>query len=59
MKCTHTPEGGMRLELDPQEATVFRHLVERASFIDTLPEDQSAIFRMAEEILAELGKSCS
>ncbi len=57
MKCTHTPEVGMRLELDPREATVFRHLVERASFLDTPPEEQAAIFRMAEHILAELGKS--
>ena len=57
MKCTHTPEGDMRLELDPREATVFRHLVERASFLDTPPEEQTAIFGMAEQILEELGKS--
>ncbi len=57
MKCSQNPEGGMRLELEPQEVAVFRHLVERASFIDTLPADQTAIFQMAEQILAELGRS--
>ncbi len=59
MKCTRTPDGGLRLELDPREAIVFGHLVERASFLDTPQEELNAIFQMAEQILAALGKSCS
>ena len=59
MKCTRTPDGGLRLELDPRETIVFGYLVERASFLDTPPEELNAIFQMAEQILAALGKSCS
>ena len=35
---------------------MFRHLVERASFLDTPPDQQDAIARMAERILKELGE---
>ncbi len=59
MKCTRTPDGGLRLELDPREAIVFGYLVERASFLDTPPEEQNAILQMAEQILTELEKTCS
>ncbi len=54
MKCGRTPEGGLELALDPREAVVFRHLVERASFLDTPPEQQDAIAGMAERILKKL-----
>ena len=56
MKCGRTPEGGLDLALDPREAVVFRHLVERASFLDTPPDQQDAIARMAGRILKELGE---
>ena len=59
MKCTRTPDGGLRLKMDPREAIVFGYLVERASFLDTPPEELNAIFQMTEQIQAALGKSCS
>jgi hypothetical protein len=46
--------GGITLEFTRPEASTLRLLAQRASFMDTPPEDQDRIFRMAEEILAAL-----
>jgi hypothetical protein len=56
MKHERTPGGGLKLELDPREATLMRYLAERASFVDTPPEEQDAIYDLAERILAALGQ---
>ncbi len=55
MKHARTPDGGLKLELDAREAMLLRHLVERATFIDTPPEKQDAILRLGEQILSALG----
>ncbi len=55
MKHERTPEGGLKLELDDRETVLLRHLVERATFIDTPPEKQDAILRLGEQILTALG----
>ncbi len=60
----------MQIELDPQqpdraltvvfestEVPVFRAALQRASFVDTRPEMQSAVFDLLEELLAELPES--
>jgi hypothetical protein len=51
MKCKPTADGGLRLEIEASETAVFRYLVERASFLDTPPDQQEAILRMVERIL--------
>lgn len=57
MKHKTTSEGGLQLELEAAEVNIFRHLVERASFIDTPPLEQAAILRLADQILAVLSQS--
>ena len=54
MRLERTPEDGLKLELNRQEAELFQHMVERATFIDTPPEHQVEILRLAEKILAAL-----
>ena len=56
MKHEMTPEGHLRLELDAREMRLLKYLAERATFVDTPPEEQSAILRLAEQILAALGE---
>jgi len=56
MKQERTPEGGLKLELNARETRLLRYLAERASFVDTPPEEQSAILRLAEQILSALGE---
>ena len=56
MKHAMTSDGHLRLELDPRETKLLRYLAERATFVDTPPEEQSAILRLAEQILAVLGQ---
>jgi hypothetical protein len=56
MKHDRTPDGGLKLELDAREAVLLRYLAERASFVDTPPEEQEAIYGLAERILAALGQ---
>jgi hypothetical protein len=56
MKHERTTAGGIRLELDAQEATLLRYLAERATFVDTPPEEQIHILRLAEQILLALGQ---
>ena len=48
------PEGGLVFEFSREERRTLRLLAQRASFIDTPPEEQDRIFRLAEEILAAL-----
>lgn len=55
MHCERDPAGGLTLRLDAREVTVFRHLVERASFLDTPPEVQDDILRLADELLKGMG----
>ena len=55
MNHHRTPDGGLKLELNAREAALLRYLAERASFVDTPPEEQENILRLAEEILAALG----
>lgn len=59
MKHQTTSGGGLQLEFDSKEVSIFRHLVERAAFIDTPPQEQEAILRLADQILAALGQSGS
>ncbi|HEV8375600.1 MAG TPA: hypothetical protein VGR38_05120 [Candidatus Polarisedimenticolia bacterium] len=56
MKHERTAQGGLRMELDAREATLLRYLAERATFIDTPPEEQAHILRLAEQILQALGQ---
>jgi len=56
MKHERTPEGGLKLEFNAREAQLLKYLAERASFVDTPPEEQSAILRLAEQILLALGE---
>jgi len=53
---TRTAEGGLKLELNPREAKLLRYLTERATFVDTPPEEQGDILRLAEQILFALGQ---
>jgi hypothetical protein len=55
MKHERTPQGGVKLELDAREAALLRYLAERATFVDTPPEEQDAIYELGERILAALG----
>ena len=57
MKHEITPDGALKLELDPREKRILKYLAERAMFVDTPPEAQDAILRMAEQILAALGEN--
>jgi len=59
MKHERTPQGGLKLELDAREARLMRYLAERATFVDTPPEEQEAILQLAEQILAALGQKPS
>jgi hypothetical protein len=59
MKHEKTTGGGLKLELDAQEARLLRYLAERATFVDTPPEEQEAILQLAEQILAALGQKPS
>ena len=56
MKHEMTRDGHLKLELNPRETLLLRYLAERATFVDTPPEEQSAILRLAEEILSALGQ---
>ena len=56
MKHERNPEGEFRLELNAREAQLLKYLAERATFVDTPPEEQSAILRLAEQILVALGE---
>lgn len=42
----------MTLSLTPREVRLLRFVAEKASFIDTPPEEAEAILRLAEELLA-------
>jgi hypothetical protein len=55
MKHERTSEGGLRLELNAREAKVLKYLAERATFVDTPPEEQANILKLAEQILSALG----
>ena len=44
----------LRLELTRAELPIFRAALERASFIDTRPELQSAVFDLIEKLLAQI-----
>jgi len=56
MRMTLDPnrEPALRLELTRAELPLFRAVLERASFIDTRPELQAAVFDLAERMLREL-----
>jgi hypothetical protein len=56
MKHERTADGGLRLELDLREARLLRYLAERATFVDTPPGEQEAIFDLAEQILTAPGQ---
>jgi len=56
MKHERTPEGGLKLEFSAREARLLKYLAERASFVDTPPEEQTHILRLAEQILFALGE---
>lgn len=56
MRHERTSGGGLKLELDAREAKLLKLLAERATFVDTPPEEQDAIFRLAEQILGALGE---
>lgn len=59
MKHERTTGGGLKLELDAREARLLRYLAERATFVDTPPEEQEPILQLAEQILAALGQKPS
>ena len=48
----HDP--ALRLELSRDELTFFRAALERASFMDTRPEMQAAVYDFVQKLLAEL-----
>ena len=54
MRLERMPEGGLKLELNREEAGLFQNRVERAAYIDTPPDRQVNILRLAEKILAVL-----
>jgi hypothetical protein len=47
-------EPALRLEFARAEVPIFRAVLERASFIDTRPELQNAVFDLVERLLREL-----
>jgi hypothetical protein len=47
-------EPALRLELARAEVPIFRAVLERASFIDTRPELQNAVFDLVERMLRDL-----
>ena len=56
MKHERTAQGGIRMEFDAREAALLRYLAERSTFVDTPPEEQIHILRLAEQILLALGQ---
>ncbi|HEU5180225.1 MAG TPA: hypothetical protein VFW45_05500 [Candidatus Polarisedimenticolia bacterium] len=56
MRHERTPGGGLMLELDAREARLMKFLAERATFVDTPPEEQDDILRLADQILGALGE---
>jgi hypothetical protein len=49
-----TGEPAVRLDLTRREVPLFRALLQRASFIDTRPEQQAAVFDLIGQLLARL-----
>jgi hypothetical protein len=47
-------EPALELKLSRGEVPLFRALLQRASFIDTRPELQGAVFDLIEQLLARL-----
>ncbi|MBL8841240.1 MAG: hypothetical protein JNL90_06875 [Planctomycetes bacterium] len=47
-------EPALRLELSRRELPIFRAVLLRASFSDTPPEMQAAVFDLVEQLLAKL-----
>ncbi len=47
-------EPALRLELSRREVPIFRAVLLRASFSDTRPDLQAAVFDLIEQLLAKL-----
>ncbi len=54
MRLERMPEGGLKLELNREEAELFQNMVEGAAYIDTPPDRHVNILRLADKILAVL-----
>jgi hypothetical protein len=56
MELHYRPSGepALRLDFTRREVPLFRALLQRASFIDTRPEQQAAVFDLIEQLLARL-----
>lgn len=52
MIAQRSPDGGLKLSLTPREVRLLRYVAEKASFMDTPPEEAEAILRLAEELLS-------
>jgi len=48
------PGGGLQVEFSREETRTLRLLAQRASFMDTPPDEQDRILRLAEDLLAAL-----
>jgi len=54
LQIRSTGEPALRLDLTRREVPLFRALLQRASFIDTRPDQQAAVFDLIEQLLARL-----
>lgn len=51
-----TSEDGLVLTLDAEEAQLLRVALERATFVDTRPEDQEDAYRFADTLVRLLSR---
>ena len=54
MRVQPSGEPALQLDLTRRELPLFRAALERASFIDTRPELQAAVFDLVAQLLAQL-----
>ncbi len=54
MITQRTPDGGLKLELNAREARLLRYVAEKASFMDTPPDEAEQILRLADDLISAL-----
>jgi hypothetical protein len=54
MNVESTGSGGVVISLEKSEVVLLRYALERASFIDTPPDRQQEILRLADDLLAAI-----
>lgn len=55
MRIQKLPSGDATIALDAAEISLMRLALERATFVDTPPDRQEAIFKFADDLLKGLG----